>query len=134
MNERYLLKILKPLSAILMARLKVVEMMDIIHRKPIIDSMSLNGDKLFGDISGVVEFKDVMFSYPTRSDAAAIIDFNLTVESGEFVALVGPSGSGKSTIISLLLRLYDPCRGNIFFSGRDVKELNVRWLRTKIGY
>jgi ABC-type multidrug transport system fused ATPase/permease subunit len=58
----------------------------------------------------------------------------LTIEPGETVALVGPSGSGKSTIINLLLRFYDPQSGVIALDGRDIKGLNVRWLRSQIGY
>jgi ABC-type multidrug transport system fused ATPase/permease subunit len=45
---------------------------------------------------------------------------------------VGPSGSGKSTIINLLLRFYDPEEGEILLDGINIKELNIRWLRTQI--
>jgi ATP-binding cassette subfamily B (MDR/TAP) protein 1 len=57
----------------------------------------------------------------------------LTIEPGETVALVGPSGSGKSTVINLLLRFYDPLSGKVTLDGRDIKALNVRWLRAQIG-
>jgi ABC-type multidrug transport system fused ATPase/permease subunit len=57
----------------------------------------------------------------------------LTIESGETVALVGASGSGKSTIVNLLLRFYDPQSGAITLDGRDIKSLNIRWLRSEIG-
>ena len=50
------------------------------------------------------------------------------------VALVGPSGSGKSTIMNLLLRFYDPVAGQVLLDGVDIKDLNVRWLRSQIGY
>lgn len=58
--------------------------------------------------------------------------FNLSVAPGESVALVGPSGSGKSTCMSLLLRFYEPLSGTITIDGRDLKEMNLRWLRSQV--
>jgi ABC-type multidrug transport system fused ATPase/permease subunit len=52
----------------------------------------------------------------------------------QVVALVGPSGSGKSTIMNLLLRYYDPLSGEVYLDGIDIRDLNVRWLRSQIGY
>jgi ABC-type protease/lipase transport system fused ATPase/permease subunit len=51
----------------------------------------------------------------------------------QVVALVGPSGSGKSTIMNLLLRYYDPLSGEVYLDGIDIRDLNVRWLRSQIG-
>lgn len=58
--------------------------------------------------------------------------FCLDIGTGESVALVGPSGSGKSTCMSLLLRLYEPSAGLIAIDGRDIKEMNVKWLRSQM--
>jgi ABC-type multidrug transport system fused ATPase/permease subunit len=58
---------------------------------------------------------------------------NLTVKSGETVALVGSSGCGKSTIIQLVQRLYDPSQGKVLVEGLDVAQLNVGWLQSHIG-
>eukprot|EP01041_Mallomonas_annulata_P010883 gene10883-22722_t len=83
---------------------------------------------------GKIELKNVSFRYPSRPDAVVCKSYNLTIEPGEVVALVGPSGSGKSTIMNLLLRFYDPLEGQVLLDGVDIKDLNVRWLRSQIGY
>lgn len=54
--------------------------------------------------------------------------------AGKTAALVGSSGSGKTTIVALLLRFYDPVSGSVLLDGRDVRALNVKWLRQQIGY
>lgn len=58
--------------------------------------------------------------------------FCLDVKAGETVALVGPSGAGKSTCMGLLLRFYEPASGSITIDGRDLKEMNVKWLRSQV--
>jgi ATP-binding cassette subfamily B (MDR/TAP) protein 1 len=57
----------------------------------------------------------------------------LKIEPGQTVALVGESGGGKSTVISLLERFYDPLQGQVLLDGRDIRDLNVQWLRDQIG-
>ncbi|XP_060570525.1 phosphatidylcholine translocator ABCB4-like [Ruditapes philippinarum] len=59
--------------------------------------------------------------------------FNMNVRSGETVALVGPSGCGKSTAVNLVQRFYDPDRGSVSIDGRDIRGLNLKSLRNKIG-
>lgn len=54
--------------------------------------------------------------------------------AGQTTALVGPSGSGKSTTIALLQRFYDPSKGRICLDGHDLKILNLRWLRSLMGF
>lgn len=58
---------------------------------------------------------------------------NITFTAGETAALVGASGSGKSTIISLIERFYDPLSGSVKLDGVDIRDLNIRWLRSQIG-
>ncbi|XP_059755803.1 ATP-binding cassette sub-family B member 10, mitochondrial [Balaenoptera ricei] len=82
---------------------------------------------------GALEFKNVHFAYPARPEVPIFQDFSLSIPAGSITALVGPSGSGKSTVISLLLRLYDPSAGTISLDGRDIRQLNPVWLRSKIG-
>uniref|UniRef100_A0A674I9R1 ATP-binding cassette sub-family B member 5 n=1 Tax=Terrapene triunguis TaxID=2587831 RepID=A0A674I9R1_9SAUR len=86
-------------------------------------------DKLKGDI----EFKNIHFCYPSRPDVKILKGLNLKVQSGKTIALVGSSGCGKSTAIQLLQRFYDPVQGEITLDGRDIRTLNIKWLREHIG-
>ena len=60
-------------------------------------------------------------------------DVSLSISVGQTVALVGSSGCGKSTTIQLLQRFYDPEQGTVLLDGRDIRQLNVKWLRQQIG-
>ena len=64
-----------------------------------------------------VVFDHVTFRYPSRPDVSALEGFDLVVEPGETVALVGPSGAGKTTVFQLLLRFYDPAAGQVLLDG-----------------
>lgn len=68
-----------------------------------------------------------------NADILVFRDLNLVIEAGTNVALVGESGSGKSTIVGLVERFYDPLRGAVLLDGVDIKTLNLRWLRSKVG-
>jgi ATP-binding cassette subfamily B (MDR/TAP) protein 1 len=108
------------------------KMFETINREPEIDAYSATGRKL-DDIQGEIEFREVHFSYPTRPDEQIFRGFSLAVQSGTTVALVGQSGSGKSTVISLIERFYDPQLGEVLIDGVDLKEFQLRWIRSKIG-
>eukprot|EP00644_Phytophthora_capsici_P003138 jgi/Phyca11/5690/fgenesh1_pm.PHYCAscaffold_7_\ len=82
---------------------------------------------------GKIEAVNVNFTYPSRPDAQILRDYNVTIEPGQTVAFAGASGGGKSTLIALIERFYDPQSGTIYLDGRDVKTLNVKWLRSQIG-
>ena len=73
------------------------------------------------------------FSYPSRPDVRVLQGLDISVKPGQTLALVGPSGCGKSTVVSLLERFYDPSGGQLTLDGTDTSELNIRWLRSKIG-
>ena len=121
-------------NAVIASAASLAQMDVIIKRKPLIDSLSEEGEKPVGRPFGNIEVKNVYFSYPSRPDNQVCNDYNLSVASGETVALCGPSGAGKSTIINLLLRFYDPSSGQILLDGMDIRSLNIRWLRSVIGY
>lgn len=80
----------------------------------------------------VIEFKDVWFKY-TNSENYILKNFNLIIESGERIALVGVNGAGKTTLIKLLCRFYDVTSGAILIDGVDIKDLTFESLYTKIG-
>ena len=83
------------------------------------------------ETNGVIEFKHVDFSYVPGKQI--IRDFNLKVESGKKIALVGSTGSGKTTIVNLLMRFYDIDSGEITLDGVNIKDIPLPELRDMIG-
>lgn len=84
------------------------------------------------ELKGKVEFKNVTFSYPNGSGIPAINDLNFSLNAGEKLAIIGPTGSGKSTIVWLLLRFYDVNKGEILIDGKNIKDMDVDFLRGNI--
>ena len=82
---------------------------------------------------GVIEFKDVSFSYPTRPSVQIFKSLNFKIAPGSSVCIVGPSGRGKSTIALLLLRYYNPTTGTIMIDNQDITKMNCKSLRRHIG-
>lgn len=84
------------------------------------------------DKMSAIEFKNVDFAYIDSNPILQNISFSIPRHS--LTAIVGPSGAGKSTIINLLLRLYDPIKGQILINGQDIKQASFASLREKIAY
>lgn len=114
------------------ATIAATRFLEIIDQIPIIDSDAEKG-KFLSNVRGEIEFKDIDFSYPSRPDTPVLQGFNLRVEAGKTVGLVGGSGSGNSTIISLLERFYDPVSGDVLLDKYKIKRLQIRWLRSLMG-
>lgn len=81
---------------------------------------------------GNVEFENVEFYYPTRSDVEVLKGISMNIKSGQKVALVGTSGAGKSTIMQLLLRFYEYQHGAIKVDGKDIEDYQISALRSNM--
>lgn len=89
------------------------------------------GNAALADVQGEVKVDSVYFSYVP--DKKLITDFNLKVEPGKRVAIVGPTGCGKSTVINLLMRFYDVNKGTISVDGNDIRKVTRQSLRENYG-
>ncbi len=104
---------------------EVLDSKEVIYEKP--DAIELS------NVQGHVELNNVSFGYSLNGDARPILkDFNLQVEAGKIVAVVGPTGAGKTSMVSLLLRFYDPWEGAVLIDGKNVKDVTLSSLRSKI--
>ncbi len=83
-------------------------------------------------LKGDIEFKDVRFTYPTRTEMEILKGINIKVNSGEKIALVGQSGSGKSTIVQLLMGFYEIDGGSLQIDGKSIEHYDLLSLRNKM--
>lgn len=82
---------------------------------------------------GTVEYQNVNFNYPNLIGKPVISNFNLKIEKGESLAILGSTGSGKSSLVNLIPRFYDATSGAVLVNGVNVKEYHLQELREKIG-
>ncbi|WP_342431526.1 ABC transporter ATP-binding protein [Neobacillus sp. FSL H8-0543] len=92
-----------------------------------VQEVSGNGRK------GLVKFQNVDFSYP-GAEIPALSNISFTMKPGEMTAVIGGTGSGKSTLINLIPRFYDTSSGKVLIDGVDVKDMNQKLVREKIGF
>jgi len=99
----------------------------------LLDAKALVSDRAPGPepADAGVAFEGITFAYP-GARRPAHIELSFHVRPGERVAIVGPSGSGKSTIARLLLRFHDPDRGRVAIGGRDLRELSLEQIRSRV--
>merc|ERR1719245_1337563 len=84
-------------------------------------------------LSGDIQLKNLRFTYQMRPEQEILKGVNLTIPAKKVTAIVGPSGGGKTTIINLLLRFYDPSKGQLLFDGIDLRDKNIEIVRNYIG-
>ena len=85
------------------------------------------------DKKGLVEFKNVSFRYPD-ADEEILADIDFTAKPGETTAIIGSTGSGKSTVVNLIPRFYDVTRGELVIDGVNIKDVDLKELRKKVGF
>jgi ATP-binding cassette subfamily B (MDR/TAP) protein 1 len=120
------------MQAVTHGRGAAAKLYETIDRIPAIDSSDPHGLKP-ETVEGHITFENVQFNYPSRPNVPVVKNLSISFPAGKTAALVGASGSGKSTIISLVERFYDPLSGVVKLDGVDIKDLNIKWLRTQIG-
>lgn len=104
---------------------EILDSEEVVYEKP--------GAIELSNIKGHIELKNVFFGYGKKDEVTTILsDFNLEVEAGKIVAVVGPTGAGKTSMISLLLRFYDTWEGEVLIDGKDVKDVTLTSLRNNI--
>ncbi|KAL4972664.1 P-loop containing nucleoside triphosphate hydrolase protein [Aspergillus desertorum] len=103
-----------------------------IERPSPIDGTADAGLVPAGKIGSDIEFRNVSFRFPSRPDKPILQDLSLRIPEGKQTAFVGLSGSGKSTVAGLMARFYDAEEGQVMIGGHDVRELNVRFLRSTL--
>jgi ATP-binding cassette subfamily B multidrug efflux pump len=102
--------------------------MELMRQKPAILGKEAERTR---QVQGALHFQNVEMKYPAGD---ALKNVNLEIPAGETVAIVGHTGSGKSTLVSLIPRLIDPTRGDVFLDGENLRDLDPEWLRRQIGF
>ena len=106
-------------------------LMELLHAEAAIKEPML-AKTLMNPSHASIEFKDIVFHYPSRPQITALDHVSLSVAAGETIALVGPSGAGKTTLFQCLLRFYELSTGSISINGQNINELSLHSLRNCI--
>lgn len=103
--------------------------MEIINCDPAIKSGTYNKETA---VKGKVEFKNVSFAYPGMDNENVIENFNLVINPGETIGILGATGCGKSSLVNLIPRFYDVTKGEVFIDDVNVKDYDLQVLRDKV--
>jgi len=111
---------------------RISEILNLESNINIVGAEELKNPLINTSASDVLEFKNVYFSYSNNKEVLKNISFKL--EKGKTYAFVGPTGGGKTTTASLMARLYDPTKGEVYLEGKDIKIYNEEERAKKIGF
>lgn len=103
--------------------------MEIINCDPAIKSGTYNKETA---VKGKVEFKNVSFAYPGMDNENVIENFNLVINPGETIGILGATGCGKSSLVNLIPRFYDATKGEVLIDDVNVKDYDLQVLRDKV--
>lgn len=103
--------------------------MEIINCEPAIKSGTYNKETA---VKGKVKFKNVSFAYPGMDNENVIENFNLVINPGETIGILGATGCGKSSLVNLIPRFYDVTKGEVLIDGVNVKDYDLQVLRDKV--
>lgn len=103
--------------------------MEIINCEPAIKSGTYNKGTA---VKGKVEFKNVSFAYPGMDNENVIENFNLVINPGETIGILGATGCGKSSLVNLIPRFYDVTKGEVLIDDVNVKDYDLQVLRDKV--
>lgn len=103
--------------------------MEIINCDPAIKSGTYNKETA---VNGKVEFKNVSFAYPGMDNENVIENFNLVINPGETIGILGATGCGKSSLVNLIPRFYDVTKGEVLIDDVNVKDYDLQVLRDKV--
>lgn len=103
--------------------------MEIINCEPAIKSGTYNKETA---VKGKVEFRNVSFAYPGMDNENVIENFNLVINPGETIGILGATGCGKSSLVNLIPRFYDVTKGEVLIDGVNVKDYDLQVLRDKV--
>lgn len=106
---------------------------EVLEVEPHINSPDIPSDFPRSEIDGSLCFKNVSFKYKD-SQEYAVKNISFSVDPGQTMGIIGATGSGKSTIVNLIPRFYDASEGEVIFSGVNVKDIDIKTLRSNIGY
>ena len=115
----------------------IKEIINLLETKSEINPFEANSNLIHIDrkkFQGKIEFKNVLFSYPSNSKKIILNKINISIEPGEKICFLGPSGSGKSTIGQLIERFYDVNEGEILIDNINIKNYNLVSIRKNISY
>jgi len=121
------------LKAFAMAKSAGAKAFQVIDKKSAIDVNDERGLKP-ASVEGEIQFNNVEFSYPVKKEKKVLDGVTFTIRKNQKTALVGESGCGKTTCMQLIERFYDLDSGSITLDSIPLKDLNLRWLRSQIGY